>query len=218
MPSVVIGVVGDVRQYGVESNPDPAVYVPLAAEPWAWGSIVVRAREGSVTPQALRRAVMEVEPNLLPMGPGQSATFKLVDQSFTDSLAPRRYVLGIVGLFSTCAFVLAVIGLYGVASYVVTRRTHEFGIRIALGASSQQVVRSVLRWGLALAVVGCAIGLAGAFGLVRFIDSMLYETRATDLTVLATVPLVLIVVGAVAVYVPVRRASRVDPIVALRSD
>ena len=218
VPSVVIGVLGDVRQYGVESNPDPAVYIPIAAEPWDWVSIVVRARDGSVTPERLRRAVIDVEPNLLPMGPGQSATFRLLDQSLTASLAPRRYVLGIVGLFSACAFVLAVIGLYGVASYVVSRRTHEFGIRIALGASTQQVVQSVLRWGLALAVIGCAIGLAGAFGLVRFIESMLYETRATDLTVLATVPAVLIAVGALAVYIPARRAARIDPIVALRSE
>jgi len=218
VPSVVVGVVGDVRQYGVESNPDPAVYVPLGAEPWDWVSIVVRSRDGSVTPETLRRAVMEIEPKLLPMGPGQSATFRLLDQSLTTSLAPRRYVLGIVGLFSACAFILAVIGLYGVASYVVARRTHEFGIRIALGASTEQVVRSVLRWGLTLAVVGCAIGLAGALGLVRFIESMLYETRSTDLTVLATAPVVLIAVGAIAVYVPARRAARVDPIVALRSD
>ena len=218
VPSVVVGVVGDVRQYGAESSPDPAVYVPLAAEPWAWASIVVRARDGSVTPEALRRAVIEVEPNVLPMGPGQAATFRLLERSFEASLAPRRYVLGIVGLFSACAFALAVIGLYGVASYVVTRRTHEFGIRIALGASTHQVVRSVVRWGLALAAIGCAIGLAASLGLVRFMESMLYETRATDLTVLATVPLLLIVVGAVAVWVPARRAARVDPIVALRSE
>jgi putative ABC transport system permease protein len=218
VPSVVVGVVGDVRQYGVESRPEPAVYVPLAAEPWPWVSIVVRARDASVTPDALRRAVVDVEPNLLPMGPGPSATFRFLDQSLTASLAPRRYVLGIVGLFSGCAFVLAVIGLYGVASYVVTRRTHEFGIRIALGASAQQVVQSVLRWGMALAIIGCAVGLAAALGLVRFIESMLYETRSTDLTVLATVPLLLIVVGAIAVYVPARRAARVDPIVALRGD
>ena len=218
VPSVVIGVVGDVRQYGVESNPDPAVYVPLAAEPWAWVSLVVRARDASVTPDALRRAVMEVEPRLLPMGPGPSATFRRVEQNFTASLAPRRYVLGIVGAFSACAFVLAVIGLYGVASYAVARRTHEFGIRLALGASAKQVVRSVLRWGLSLAVIGCGVGIVGAIGMVRLVESLLYQTAPTDLMVFATVPMVLIVVGAIAVYVPARRAARVDPIVALRNE
>jgi putative ABC transport system permease protein len=192
--------------------------VPLVAEPWPWVSIVVRAGDGSVAPEALRRAVMEVEPNLMPMGPGKAATFRMLDESLASSLAPRRYVLGIVGLFSACALVLAVIGLYGVASYVVARRTHEFGIRLALGASANQVVHSVLWWGLALAGVGCAIGLAGALGLVRFIDSMLFQTRATDLTVLATVPVLLIVVGAIAVYIPARRAARIDPIAALRSE
>jgi predicted permease len=218
VPSVVIGVVGDVRQYGVESNPDPAVYVPIAAEPWDWVSVVVRARDASVTPDALRRAVMEIEPRVLPMGPGQSATFRRVEQSFIDSLAPRRYVLGVVGAFSACAFVLAVIGLYGVASYVVARRTHEFGIRIALGATTEQVVRSVLVWGLGLAVVGCGVGSLAAMGMVRLIRSMLFDTAPTDLAVFATVPALLVAVGAIAVYVPARRAARVDPIIALRSE
>ena len=217
--SVVIGVVGDVRQYGVETDPDPAVYVPLAAEPWAWVSLVVRARDvAAVSPATLRRAVMDIEPRLLPLGPGMSVDFTLVEHSLSASLAPRRYVLGLVGAFSACALALAVIGLYGVASYAVTRRTNEFGIRIALGATRSQIVRSVLRWGLALAVVGCVIGLTGAIGLSRLIQSLLYNTPPTDALVLASVPVILIVVGAIAVYIPARRAARVDPIVALRSE
>jgi putative ABC transport system permease protein len=100
----------------------------------------------------------------------------------------------------------------------VTRRTHEFGIRIALGARSEQIVRSVLVWGITLAVIGCAVGLGGALALVRLMRQLLYETAPTDVAVLVGVPLLLIAIGIIAVYVPARRAARVDPIVALRSE
>jgi putative ABC transport system permease protein len=219
VPSVVVGVVGDVRQFGPETPPDPAVYVPIAAEPWPWVSFAVRARDGgAVSPASLRRAALEVEPNAMPVGPGAPMTFRSVESSLSAALAPRRYVLGLVGGFSTCALVLAALGLYGVTSYSVTRRTHEFGIRLALGATSEQLVRSVVRWGVTLAVVGCVIGVGSALGLVRLIEQLLYQTAPRDVTVLVTVPLILIAIGALAVYIPARRAARVDPIVALRSE
>jgi predicted permease len=219
VPSVVIGVVGDVRQYGPGTPPGPAVYVPIAAETWAWVSFAVRVRDGAPTTVAsLRRAALEVEPNMLPVGPGTPATFRVIEQSLSASLAPRRYVLGLVGAFSTCALALAALGLYGVTSYAVTRRTHEFGVRIALGATSEQVVRSVLRSGVVLAAVGCVIGLGGAFVLVRLVTQLLYETSPTDLGVLVTVPVLLIAIGTVAAYIPARRAAKVEPIIALRSD
>lgn len=219
VPSVVIGVVGDVRQYGPETDPDPAVYVPMAAEPWAWVSFVARVRDGVAPPAAaLRRAALEVEPDMQPMGPGAPMTFSSVETSLSAALAPRRYVLGLVGAFSACALVLAALGLYGVTSYSVARRSHEFGVRIALGATAEQVVRSVLKWGMALAIVGCVVGVGGALALVRLVQQMLYQTSPTDLTVLVTVPLMLVAIGAVAVYVPARRAARVDPIVSLRSE
>ena len=219
VPSVVIGVVGDVRQFGPESNPNPSVYVPMAAEPWAWVSFAVRVREGSpATVTALRRAALEVEPNMLPMGPGAPMTFNGIESRLSASLSPRRYVLGLVGAFSTCALVLAALGLYGVTSYAVTRRTHEFGVRIALGATGDQVVRSVLRWGITLALSGCAVGLGGAFALVRLVEQLLYATSTTDVAVMVIVPMTLIAIGVAAVYVPARRAARVDPIVALRAE
>jgi ABC-type antimicrobial peptide transport system permease subunit len=145
-------------------------------------------------------------------------TFRSIEDGLSASLAPRRYVLGLVGGFSTCALILAALGLYGVTSYSVTRRTHEFGVRLALGATSEQVVRAVVRWGITLAVVGCLVGVGGALALVRLIEQLLYETSAHDLTVLVTVPLVLLAIGALAVYIPARRAARVDPIVALRAE
>jgi len=217
--AVVIGVVADVRQFGPESEPNPSVYVPISAEPWPWVSFAVRLRDaGSASPDALRRAVMQVEPNLLPVGPGAAATFRRAEHSLSATLAPRRYVLGIVGAFSVCALVLAAFGIYGVTSYSVARRRHEFGVRLALGASARQVERSVLAWGATLAVAGCAVGMVVGFALVRVVRQLLYDTAPTDPAVLVSVPLLLIAIGAVAVYVPARRAARVDPIVALRAE
>jgi predicted permease len=217
--SVVIGVVADVKQFGPESQPQPAVYVPISAEPWAWVSFAVRVREvGGATPAALRRAVLEVEPKLLPLRADTGLEFNAVENALSGALAPRRYLLGLVGGFSTCALLLAAFGVYGVASYAVSRRTQEFGIRLALGATVDEIVRSVIRWGIQLAVSGCVVGLIVAFGLARLIRSLLFNTSPTDVTVLVVVPLLLIVIGAVAVYLPARRASRVDPIVALRNE
>src|SRR6185295_19000728 len=152
----------------------------MAAEPWAWVSFAVRVRDGAAASRtALHRAVMEVEPNLLPVGPGTPATFTSLERSQSASLAPRRYVLGLVGAFSTCALVLAALGLYGVTSYAVARRSHEFGIRIALGATAEQVVRSVVMWGVVLAVAGCGVGLGAAFALVRLVKQLLFQTSPT---------------------------------------
>ena len=217
--STVIGVAKDVRQFGPGSPPNPSVYVPMSAEPWAWVSFAIRTKEGAAPSEvALRRAVLDVEPRMMAVGPDKPATFTAVESRLSASLQPRRYVLGMVGAFSACALLLAAIGLYGVASYAVARRNHEFGIRIALGATPAGIVRSVVVWGVALAAIGCAVGLGGAFALVRLIQQLLFNTSPRDLTVLVTVPVLLIIIGTVSVWLPARRASRVDPIVALRSE
>ena len=219
VPSTVIGVAKDVRQFGPGSPPNPSVYVPMSAEPWAWVSFAIRTKDGAApNVETLRRAVLDVEPRMMAVGPEKPATFLSIEGRLAGSLQPRRYVLGMVGAFSACALLLAAIGLYGVASYAVTRRHHEFGIRIALGATPAGIVRSVVVWGVALAAIGCAIGLGGAFALVRLIRQLLFNTSPTDLTVLITVPVLLIIIGTVSVWLPARRASRVDPIVALRSE
>ena len=220
VPSVVIGVVADVRQYGPETDPDPAVYVPISAEPWPWGSLVVRERAaGAVAPAELRRAVAEIAPELVtPTLGGTSAGFEPVTAALSEALAPRRYLLGLVGAFSTCALLLAAIGVYGVTSYAVTRRTHELGVRVALGASSRQIAMLVLTRAMAPALIGCTAGTLSALFLVRFLEHVLYDTSVTDPAVLVTVPLLLIAVGLVATYLPARRASAVDPMAALRAE
>ena len=220
VPSVVIGVVGDVRQFGPENDADQAVYVPLVAEPWPWASVVVRARaSGPGVVAALRRAVAEVEPGaVVPGSEGDRTGFQPVVQALSTVLAPRRYVLGLVTAFSVCALLLAAIGIYGVTSYTVARRTHELGIRLALGATRREIMASVLVRGLVTALAGCAAGTVGALFLVRFLEHLLYNTSVTDPVVLVTIPVLLVTVGMVASYLPARRAARVDPMIALRSD
>ncbi|HEY9517159.1 MAG TPA: FtsX-like permease family protein, partial [Gemmatimonadaceae bacterium] len=220
VPSVVIGVVSDVRQFGPDTDPAPAVYVPLAAEPWPWASLVVRKRTpGAVSATALGRLVREVEPNLIGSGPQEAgAGFDSVEHRLSLVLAPRRYIVGLVGAFSACALLLAAIGIYGVTSYAVGRRTHEMGIRLALGATTREILTSVLVPGVKLALAGCAVGMVSALLLVRLLEHLLYDTSVTDPAVLVSVPVLLIAVGLIASYLPARRAARVDPMIALRSD
>ena len=219
VPSVVMGVVGDVRQFGPETELDPAVYVPISAEPWPWGTLVVRARSATaVSPAELRRAVLEVAPSLTPSRPGAALTFESVVQEFSATLAPRRYLLDLVGAFSVFALLLAAIGIYGVVSYTVAQRTHELGVRAALGATGRQILIAVMGQGVALAAAGCAVGIGSALVAARVARHLLYDTSPADLTVFVAVPLILLGVGVAAVYLPARRAGRIDPLIALRAE
>ena len=139
-----------------------------------------------------------------------------MNELVSDSVATRRMTLVLLGLFSALALILGAIGIYGVISYSVAQRTHEIGIRMALGAPRGDVFRLVVGQGLKLAGIGIAIGIVAAFGLARLMSSLLYGVSATDFETFAGVAILLVLVALLACYVPARRAMRVDPIVALR--
>jgi putative ABC transport system permease protein len=141
---------------------------------------------------------------------------RLLDEIVADNTAPRRLAALMLGLFAVVAFILAAVGIYGVMSYSVTQRTHEIGIRMALGAQRRDVVRLVVGQGLALAVIGVAVGLAAAFALTRFTSTLLFRVNATDPVTFGAISLLLSLVAVLASYLPARRATHVDPLVALR--
>jgi putative ABC transport system permease protein len=135
-----------------------------------------------------------------------------------ENVAPRRLSVLLLSAFAALALVLSAVGIYGVMSYMVTQRTQEIGVRIAFGAQRADVMRLVLRNGMALLLVGLGIGLAGAFALSRFLQSLLFEVKSTDIMTFASVPFMLAAVAFLACYLPARRATLVDPVVALRND
>ncbi|HEV7705847.1 MAG TPA: ABC transporter permease, partial [Gemmatimonadaceae bacterium] len=218
VPSTVIGIVGDIRQHGPGSDPEQSVYVPMSAEPWAWGTLVVRKRTTAPASNvALASAVREVEPALV-TGANLENEFGTVTKDLSSILAPRRYILSLLGAFSLCALALAAVGIYGVTSYAVAQRTQELGIRRALGAAESEIVRTVLTRGMAPALIGCAIGVALTFVIVRYVKHVLTDISTLDPIVLGVISAILLGVGLIACYFPARRATRIDPLIALRAE
>lgn len=209
----VIGVVGDVRQFGLEQNSDAAIYVPFTAVPWGHTSITVRtAGNPAALLEPVRRALVAADPDLVI---DASAT---MDSIVSGTLAGRGFVLALLGTFAATALLLAGIGLYGVLSHLVGERTREIGIRRAIGADESRIVRQVVTDGMAAVGWGAAGGLVLAWVLGQLMSSQLFGVTATDpLTWIATT-MVLLLTGLAACYGPARRAARVDPMTALRSE
>ncbi|HJR64390.1 MAG TPA: ABC transporter permease [Gemmatimonadaceae bacterium] len=208
---VVVGVVRDVRQTALADPVEPTVYLPAEQFPAGGGAFVVRASgdPASLVP-ALRRELRAVEPIAALSGE------RLLADVVAESLAQRRFAMVVVGFFAASALLLAAVGLYGVIAYAVGQRTHEIGIRMALGAQRRDVLMMVLRQGLVLALIGLAVGSAGALMLSRVIQQQLFEVRAADPATFGAIGMLLLAVALVASWIPARRATRVDPVGALR--
>jgi putative ABC transport system permease protein len=207
----IVGVVPDVKLYGLDARVEPAIFVPHAQEPGSVMSLVVHtAGDPQALSGAIRRQVREMDPEQ------PVADVRTMDAVVGDSLVLRRISVLLVGSFAGLALVLATVGIYGLTSYSVSQRKHEIGLRMALGAQRADVFRLMVGRGLAVALIGVGIGLAGAFLVTGMLKSLLFGITTTDPAVMAGVPLLLLAVSALAAYVPARRAAQVDPMVALR--
>jgi putative ABC transport system permease protein len=210
----IVGVVGDIRDHGLEAAPRPTVYVDYRQRPLGARHFTVvlgtSGKPDSVVSSA-RAILHDIDPNIPPH-------FSTLYQVYSESLDPRRFSLTLVSIFSAVAFLLALAGIYGVISYSVAQRTREIGVRMALGATTREVVAMVLKQGARTGVIGIACGLLGSFVVTRWLQSQLFEISPTDPATLAIVSLVLLVVSLAACAIPGRRATRIDPIQALRCE
>ena len=210
----VIGVVGDVKHSGLNQPTDPAVYAPFSQSDEAWRrfmTLVIRAQNvpaGFV--EEVKKQIWSVD-GQLPVSSVQT-----MDELLAVSLAQQRFNMLLLGLFAALASILAAVGIYGAMAYAVDRRTHEIGIRTALGARRHDVLRLIMRDGTKITLFGILSGVAGALALTRLMASLLFEVKPTDPATFAAAAILLALVALAACYIPARRAMRVDPMIALR--
>jgi predicted permease len=210
-PSEVVGVLGDVPNLAVGTDPQPEIYLPFAQIPSATQNLIVRT---AGDPMSLTAAVRA---RVLALDRDQPVTaVQSMDEVLQTGAAQPRFTTYLLGGLSATAFLLSMVGIYGVIAYSVAERTQEMGIRIALGADNRDILRLVLGHGLILAAAGIAIGLAAAFALTRLMSSLLYHVSVTDPITFIAGPAVFAAVALLASYLPARRAMRVDPAIALR--
>ncbi|MEY2561784.1 MAG: hypothetical protein QOG51_2199 [Verrucomicrobiota bacterium] len=209
----IVGVVGDTKQYRLNDEPAPQLYAAYSQQPTYFATLVVRTTvEPLSLTESVRQAIWRVDPDQ-PMWKIRSVQF-LVERSVAD----RKFLLALMIIFAALALALTVIGLYGVISYLVNQRTQEIGIRMALGAQVGHILRLILKQGVLLVSLGVVIGLGAAAILTRLMAHLLYNVSATDPLTFAVIGLLLTLVALVACYLPARRASHVDPVIALRSE
>jgi putative ABC transport system permease protein len=207
----IVGVVKDVSQYALDKKAPMQIYVPHAQFPTGFSTIVVKTEnDPTAMTAAVRREIQAVDRD--------QAVFNVttLEQLMGDSILMRRFFMILLLVFAGLALTLAAVGIYGVMSYVASQRTHEIGIRMALGAQASDVLKLIIGNGMVLAMIGVAAGLAGSFALTRLLAGLLFGVSATDAVTFTLVSLALIAVALFACYIPARRATKVDPLVALR--
>jgi predicted permease len=208
----VVGMVGDVRHIALEQSSGSEMYIPMrqCGDLWSVNLVVRSTMSPGAIATNVRGALKPLDPNIA------ASEFRPLETLVDKAVSPRRFVVILLSGFSSFALILASLGIYAVISYSVSQRTHEFGIRMALGAAPRDLLRLVLGKGMILAAAGAAAGLVGALGLTRMMGSMLYNVPPNDFATFVAVGLVLASVALAANYVPARRATKVDPVVALR--
>jgi putative ABC transport system permease protein len=207
----VVGVVGHVKNYGVDEKSRVELYLPWAQSPVGAFTLIARTDgDPASLSSALRAGVRAADPEL-PL-----YSISTMNELVAERTAQRRLAVLLISVFAALALTLSAVGIYGVMSYTVTQRTQEIGVRMALGAAHTDILRMVFRSGTALALLGIAIGLLVAFGLARLMTALLFETSAADPPTFSVVPVLLMAVALLACYLPARRATRVDPLSALR--
>lgn len=212
-PITVVGVVGDVKITGLDQETRPVIYYPFRQNSSTFANLAVRT---TADPNALAGSIRNEIRSLEPA----AAIFNVQAMPELISSSPaafiRRFPATLIGVFAGLALLLSAIGIYGVVSYSVSQQTHYIGVRMALGARSADILKLVLRQGLIISLIGIAIGSVGAFALMRLLQSFLFEIRANDISTYGIVAVALFIIALLACYVPARRATRVDPLVALR--
>jgi predicted permease len=208
----IVGVVGDVKQFGLDKDPVDTIYQAFDQSPGAFALMVKTTGDPMSYVKQLRAVVYSVDPT-------QPITdIKTLDQLRGDTLAGTRLTSLLLGLFAALALAIAATGLSGVTALLVSQRTREIGIRLALGAQREQVLRMVLLQGMRVIAIGLGAGLAGALLGARVMKALLFDTAVTDPPTFAGVALVLLAVALIASYIPARRVTRVDPLIALRTE
>jgi putative ABC transport system permease protein len=211
VPSEIVGVVGDVRHHGLDSTPRPTIYWPHPELVYNSMMLVVRSNAAPIPlTRSIRAIVQSLDPDL------PISDVRTMEQWMSDNVGQARFNTLLLGIFSALALLLTVIGIYGVMSAAVTERTHEIGVRMALGATPRDIWRHTLAAGAIITLVGLSTGLAASLILTRLLSSLLYDVKPRDPVTFAVVTAVLASVALLACYVPARRAMRVDPMVALR--
>ncbi|HKV39580.1 MAG TPA: ABC transporter permease, partial [Blastocatellia bacterium] len=209
----VVGIVEDVKHSGSDFGEDPELYIPHSQNPDNTMALVVHASHGASNPLPVIESAVKAEDSLLPV-----YNVRTLKQTLADWSAPHRLITFLMAVFSFIAIVLASVGVYGVAAYSASQRTHEIGIRLALGARGSQIIKLIMKQGLLISGISLVLGLAGAYGLSKAISSLLVDVKPNDPATFMLAALILITLQVVAGYIPAARAAKADPVLALRRE